>query len=74
MVYLIMLIRLPEMRGEWMASRKDDKGYVLWKGESKRKDGYYIYQYKDLVGRRRVAYAKDLPTLRKRKRNHKRFE
>lgn len=48
-----------------MASRKDDKGYVLWKGESKRKDGYYIYQYKDLVGRRRVAYAKDLPTLRK---------
>ena len=48
-----------------MASRKDDKGYVLWKGESKRKDGFYIYQYKDLVGRRRVAYAKDLPTLRK---------
>ena len=54
-----------------MASRKDDKGYVLWKGESKRKDGYYIYQYKDLVGRRRVAYA-DL--TKKRKRNHKRFE
>lgn len=48
-----------------MASRKDDKGYVLWKGESKRKDGYYIYQYKDLAGRRRVAYAKDLPSLRR---------
>lgn len=57
-----------------MASRKDDKGYVLWKGESKRKDGYYIYQYKDLVGRRRVAYAKDLPTLRKKEKKHKRFE
>lgn len=67
MVYLIMLIRLPEMRGEMDGSRKDDNGYVLWKGESKRKDGYYIYQYKDLVGRRRVAYAKDLPTLRKKK-------
>ena len=48
-----------------MASRKDDKGHALWKGESKRKDGYYIYQYRDLAGRRRIVYAKDLPTLRR---------
>lgn len=50
-----------------MASRKDTKGRVLYKGESQRND-YYIYQYTDIHRKRRVIYAKDLPELRKKER------
>lgn len=49
-----------------MSTRKDNKGRVLQKGESQRKD-YYIYQYTDIHKKRRVIYAKDLPELRLRK-------
>lgn len=46
-----------------MGTRKDRKGRVLRKGESQR-EKYYIYQYTDVTGKRRVIYAKDLPELR----------
>jgi len=46
-------------------SRKDNKGRVLRKGESQRKDDLrYIYQYTDPNGARRVIYAGDLLELR----------
>lgn len=46
-------------------SRKDNKGRVLRKGESQRKDDKrYIYQYTDPNGLRRVVYANDLMELR----------
>jgi len=46
-------------------SRKDNKGRVLRKGESQRKDDKrYIYQYTDPNGARRVVYANDLMELR----------
>lgn len=48
-----------------MKNRKDSKGRVLYKGEVERKDGYYSYQYYDLQHVRRIIYAKDLVTLRK---------
>lgn len=46
-----------------MSSRKDTNGRVLYKGESQR-GNYYIYQYTDIHRKRRVLYAKDLPSLR----------
>lgn len=51
-----------------MVRRKDNKGRVLQKGESQRKDGRYVYQYTDLQGTRKSVYAKDLSDLRKKKR------
>ena len=48
-----------------MERRKDNKGKVLQKGESQRKDGLYVYQYKDNFGKRKSIYAKNLSDLRK---------
>lgn len=48
-----------------MERRKDSKGKVLKTGESQRKDGRYVYQYKDLHGSRRSVYATNLNELRK---------
>lgn len=48
-----------------MERRKDKKGRVLEKGESQRKDGTYVYQYKDITGKRKSVYAADLSELRK---------
>lgn len=48
-----------------MVRRKDNKGRVLEKGESQRKDGLYVYQYKDVSGKRKSTYAKTLSELRK---------
>lgn len=49
-----------------MASRKDQKGRVLRKGESVRsEDGMYTYAFVDPSGKRRYVYAKDLVSLRK---------
>ena len=45
-------------------SRKDDKGRVLRKGESQRKDKRYIFQYTDPNGKRHVIYSNDLLDLR----------
>lgn len=54
-----------------MGTRKDKKGRVLHTGESQR-DKYYIYQYTDINGKRRVIYAKDLPELRMKEKEIKR--
>lgn len=48
-----------------MERRKDNKGKVLNKGESQRKDLTYMYRYKDLNGERKCVYAKSLNDLRK---------
>lgn len=47
-----------------MASRKDNKGRVLQKGESQRTDGTYMYRYTDLFQHRQTIYAKTLKELR----------
>ena len=44
-----------------MASRKDNKGRVLRKGEFQRaSDGKYVYGYTDPNGGRHYIYSKDL--------------
>ncbi|MCI8378717.1 MAG: site-specific integrase [Lachnospiraceae bacterium] len=48
-----------------MERRKDNKGRVLQKGESQRKDGRYVYQYSDIYGKRKCIYANALSDLRK---------
>ena len=45
-------------------SRKDSKGKVLQKGESQRKDGRYVYRWKDLSGKQKQIYATTLNELR----------
>lgn len=55
-----------------MERRKDNKGRVLEKGESQRKDGRYVYQYKDIAGNRKSVYAANLSDLRKREREIRR--
>lgn len=47
-----------------MASRKDNKGRVLQKGEYQRPDGRYQYSYYDATGKRRFLYANSIPELR----------
>lgn len=49
------------------ASRKDNKGRVLRKGETQRScDGKYVYTYTDSEGKRRSIYSKDIMELRQR--------
>ena len=49
------------------ASRKDNKGRVLRKGETQRScDGKYVYTYTDQEGKRRSIYSKDIIELRQR--------
>lgn len=48
-----------------MERRKDNRGKVLQKGESQRKDGRYVYRYGDIYGRRKCVYANTLSDLRK---------
>ena len=47
-----------------MERRKDNKGRVLQKGESQRKDLTYMYRYNDLDGNRKCIYGKTLNELR----------
>lgn len=47
-----------------MSSRKDNKGRVLEKGESQRKDGTYMYRWTDLSKKRQTIYARTLNELR----------
>lgn len=44
--------------------RKDNKGRVLKKGESQRKDLTYMYRYTDVSGQRQCIYAPTLTELR----------
>ena len=46
--------------------RRDNKGRVLQKGESQRKDNRYQFRYTDNMGKRRTIYSSDLNDLRKR--------
>lgn len=55
-----------------MIRRKDNKGRVLEKGESQRKDGKYVFQYQDISGKRKSVYASNLSDLRKREKQIKR--
>lgn len=58
-----------------MASRKDDKGYVLWKGESKLKRWVLYLSVQRFSGQTACGICERFADLtKKRKRNHKRFE
>lgn len=59
-------------KGVHMVRRKDNKGRVLEKGESQRKDGLYVYQYSDISGKRKSVYAKTLSDLRKKEKQVRR--
>ena len=54
-----------------MASRKDNKGRVLLKGESQRSDGRYQFAYTNIAGKRRYFYARNLADLRLKEREYK---
>ena len=41
-------------------NRKDDRGRVLRHGEFQRKDGRYVFKYKDLDGKTKAIYARRL--------------
>lgn len=45
-------------------SRKDSKGRVLFRGETERKDGRYVYTYTDQNSKRHSVYESDLVKLR----------
>ena len=47
-------------------TRKDSRGYLLWRGECQRSDGRYSYSYTNRKGERHCIYAKSLVDLRKR--------
>ena len=51
-----------------MASRKDNRGRVLQKGEVHRADGRYHFAYTDVSGKRRFMYADTLAELREKER------
>lgn len=48
-----------------MERRKDNKGKILNKGESQRKDGTYMYRYYDIYKNRKTVYAPTLNELRR---------
>ena len=50
-----------------MSSRKDNKGRVLEKGESQRKDGTYMSRWNDWSKKRQTIYARTLNELRQKK-------
>ena len=51
-----------------MDRRKDSRGRRLYKGESERKDGRYMYRFTDGTGKRRCVYSRSLRTLRDKER------
>lgn len=51
-----------------MASRKDQRGRALQKGEFQRADGRYQYSYTDKLGKRHYIYGKSLVELRAKER------
>ena len=55
-----------------MATKKDNKGRKLNKGEQQRKDGTYHYTYLDIYKKRRYIYAKTLVELREKEEELKR--
>ena len=55
-----------------MATRKDNKGRLLQKGEFQRKDGRYVYQFRDPLYKMHQVYAATLPELRMKEESLKR--
>jgi len=53
-----------------MASRKDNRGRVLQKGEFQRSDGRYQYSYNDITGKRIYIYADNLVVLREKEKEY----
>lgn len=54
------------MREDGFVARKDNRGRNLRTGEFQRKDGLYMYRYKDeRTGRRLAVYSPDMVELRK---------
>ena len=53
-----------------MASRKDNRGRVLQKGEALRCDGRYQFSYTDIIGKRHYIYAHDLVRLREKEKEY----
>lgn len=53
--------------------RKDNKGRILRKGESQRKDLLYQYRYTDLGGKRRTVYSSELGRLREKESEIQKF-
>lgn len=49
------------------SKRYDSKGIVLKTGEYQRKDGMYLYKYKDTTGKQRIIYSATLAELRAKK-------
>ena len=49
------------------SKRYDSKGIVLKTGEYQRKDGMYLYKYKDTMGKQRIIYSSTLAELRAKK-------
>jgi len=49
------------------SKRYDNKGIVLKTGEYQRKDGMYLYKYKDTTGKQRIIYSATLAELRAKK-------
>lgn len=49
------------------SKRYDSKGIVLKTGEYQRKDGMYLYKYKDTIGKQRILYSSTLAELRAKK-------
>ena len=47
-----------------MEKRKDNKGRILKKGESQRKDGKYMFRWTDLSKKRKCIYSDSLNELR----------
>ena len=47
-----------------MEKRKDNKGRILKKGESQRKDGKYMFRWTDLSRKRKCIYSDSLNELR----------
>ena len=41
-------------------NRRDSKGRILRKGESQRKDGRYVFKYKDIDGKEKSIYSSRL--------------
>ena len=56
-VWFYCLQRSFHKKGAIMIRRKDSKGRVLNDGETQRADGRYVYQYTDMLGKRKSIYS-----------------
>lgn len=64
-IYLLWLFMIRGGIAMKSEKRRDNKGRILKTGEYQRSNGSYTYKYKDLKGKMKNIYAKDLTELRK---------